>query len=229
MTRSKSVHASLAGQSPNPIERMLHLLLGILQYRSSQRPELVLNIRDLISTPTGFMVPGNCKACLDIHTPPGVAIGELAVELEELLALDGMDGPQSLEAQLKDLASSQPAAGEAEEDCAQAFRSISLLEGPIQVKFLTVDSGYELPERGPIVQVLEDVFLLHELPWSLAAFPSHSDANQLWAAGMKPILLGCGDLGEAHTPDESLSLSQLATCSQLYLDLLLRLYKPSGA
>lgn len=60
-------------------------------------------------------------------------------------------------------------------------------------------------------------------PWLPGAFRSHSDANQLWAAGVKPIILGPGSLEAAHRPQEWVSFSQVATASELYYRLALAL------
>jgi len=42
----------------------------------------------------------------------------------------------------------------------------------------------------------------------------------LWAAGVKPILLGCGELEKAHAPEESIELSQVELAAEIYLDLM---------
>ena len=54
-------------------------------------------------------------------------------------------------------------------------------------------------------------------------FRSHSDANRLWAAGVKPVLLGPGKLERAHAPDECASFSQVCLAAQIYLDTILAL------
>jgi acetylornithine deacetylase len=91
------------------------------------------------------------------------------------------------------------------------------------LRFDTIDSGYVLPEKGILVEALRSVYACHSLEWAPQPFPSHSDANQLWASGVKPILLGCGRIDEAHAPDESVSFQQVCLAAQLYLDLALRL------
>lgn len=49
---------------------------------------------------------------------------------------------------------------------------------------------------------------------------SHSDANQIWAAGIKPILLCPGRLEEAHVPEESVSFQEVCRTAEIYLDIL---------
>jgi acetylornithine deacetylase len=86
---------------------------------------------------------------------------------------------------------------------------------------ITIDAGYGLPEKGPIFEVLRTVFDHHRLPWHPQAFKSHSDANQIWAAGVKPIILGPGDLDQAHAEDESASFQQICLAAQVYLDIMM--------
>lgn len=88
------------------------------------------------------------------------------------------------------------------------------------LRFATIHSGYELPEKGMVVEVLKEIYARHSLSWAPQPFRSHSDANLLWAAGVKPILLGPGQLERAHTPDESISFQQVASAAQIYLDLM---------
>jgi acetylornithine deacetylase len=85
---------------------------------------------------------------------------------------------------------------------------------------VTIDAGYELPEKGPVCDVLRTVFDRRGLPWRPQAFKSHSDANQIWAAGVKPIILGPGDLDQAHTEDESASFQQICLAAEIYLDIM---------
>jgi acetylornithine deacetylase len=91
------------------------------------------------------------------------------------------------------------------------------------LRIATIDGGYELPEKGPVVETLKEVYAKHSLPWEPGAFRSHSDANQLWAAGVKTILLGPGSLEKAHSPEESVSFQEICVASDLYVDFLINL------
>ncbi len=186
VTRGKRMHASLANRGLNPVEAMLQLLLKISEYIRTQRSDIVYNIRELESAPAGFAVPERCEAWLDFHLPPSAPIGEITLDIEELIAAEqrnyrGFDG---------------------------VFR------------FTTIHAGYTLPEKGAIVERLKRTFAERSLPWNPQPFPSHSDANLLWAAGVKPILLGCGELEKAHAPDESVALCQVELAAEIYLDLM---------
>ena len=79
-----------------------------------------------------------------------------------------------------------------------------------------MQAGYELPERGPVVSALKASLAGMGRPWLPGAFRSHSDANQLWAAGVKPIILGPGSLEAAHRPEEWVSFGQVLAAAELY-------------
>jgi len=87
-------------------------------------------------------------------------------------------------------------------------------------RVLTIDAGYDLPERGRLIEALKTVFGAYAISWEPEAFRSHSDANRFWAAGVKPILLGPGNLAKAHSPDESISFSEIEKAAALYAGLL---------
>ena len=89
-----------------------------------------------------------------------------------------------------------------------------------QFRVLTIDAGYELPERGTLVEALKSAFAGLSLPWEPEPFRSHSDANRFWAAGVKPILVGPGDLARAHSHDESIAFSGVQRAAELYARLL---------
>jgi acetylornithine deacetylase len=103
---------------------------------------------------------------------------------------------------------------EIEELISRERRDVSSIEASIH--FAMVHSGYELPERGRVIEALKSSFSDHALAWEPLAFPSHSDANQLWMAGVKPIILGCGRLEKAHSPDEDVSFQQVLGAAEIY-------------
>jgi acetylornithine deacetylase len=188
-TRGRRVHASLASQRQNPIECMLHILIQISHYVVQKRPEGVYNIRDILSTQAGFAVPDWCEAWLDLHLPPQAALGEISLELEELVERFGKENSHI----------------------------------DTTIRLATVEGGYELPEKGSVVEALKAVYQKHSQPWEPKSFPSHSDANKLWASGVKPILLGPGQLSQAHAPEESVSFTQVFIAAEIYRDLILSL------
>jgi len=187
--QGKRVHASLASRDQNPIETMLDLLLQISHYMVNDRPEGTYNIRDLLSTQAGFAVPDWCEAWLDVHLPPHAPIGDIALELEDIVD--------------------------------RASEKKSLVD--VTMRLVTIEAGYELPQRGSVVEALQTIYSRYSLPWDPQAFPSHSDANQLWASGVKPILLGPGQLEKAHAPEESVSFQQVKLAAELYQNLIMSL------
>jgi len=187
ITRGKRRHASLASGSRNAVVAMLHLLPRITQFWEEGWPEAVVNIRDLNTSSGGFAVPDRCEVWLDVHLPPATALGEITLELEQLVA-DGRSRDPDLD---------------------------------VSLRFTEVHSGYQIPDRGPILDRFREAFARNGLVWVPTPFQSHSDANQLWSAGIKPLLLGPGRLEKAHSADESVSFAQLCQAARLYLDLLL--------
>jgi acetylornithine deacetylase len=121
--------------------------------------------------------------------PPHSRIGDIAVEIEELL-MPHLSGGRS---------------------------------EPQPLSFSTIDAGYELPDRGEIPQKLQEVFTAQGRSWTPGAFRSHSDANLLWASGVKPVILGPGQLAVAHTAHESVAFSEVAAAARIYLDFLMKL------
>lgn len=92
----------------------------------------------------------------------------------------------------------------------------------------TIDSGYELPESGPASDCLKNSFSRLGLFWKTDAFKSHSDANQMFASGARPILLGPGHLEKAHTQDESVPFKEVQKASELYFDFMTRFFNSIG-
>lgn len=111
--------------------------------------------------------------------------------------------------------------GELEEICMTRYP-----ESPdIQMAFrtVTIDAGYQISEKGILIDALKDVFTHRKVAWQPDIFRSHSDANQLWQAGIKPVILGPGRLEMAHSRDESVSMEHVVTAAEIYLDLMCRL------
>jgi acetylornithine deacetylase len=88
------------------------------------------------------------------------------------------------------------------------------------LRIATIDAGYELPEKGLVIDLLKAAYARNNLPWDPVPFISHSDANRLWRSGVKPVLMGPGSLSKAHAPDESVRFEQVLFAAELYLDLL---------
>lgn len=185
-TRGKRIHASLAHAGENAVEAMLRLLLTIIDYLKGKRQDIVYNIRDLSSSPSGFEAPEQCEVWLDLHLPPHSAIESTAQELEELVYDERRKNPH--------------------------------LNASLQFSYL--HSGYRLPEKGEIHSRLTSIYEALSLPFTTGSFRSHSDANQFWAAGIRPVLLGPGQLEHAHMPEEFVPFSQVLSAAEIYYSLL---------
>ena len=188
--RGKRRHASLAKGRINPVESMLRTLLALTHYMDARRPEAVYNIRDLLTSQSGFAVPEWCQAWLDLHLPPHSPTGSMCAEVEEIVAASRGEKHPS----------------------------------PTEVRFHTIQDGYDLPQKGSLVEALQKVYAGREMPWQPSAFPSHSDANLLWAHGIKPILLGPGSLSKAHVPDESVGAGEVVAAAEIYLQTVRQMF-----
>jgi len=94
-----------------------------------------------------------------------------------------------------------------------------------EMGFPTLAQGYELSPQGLLAQALKTAYQRLELTWSPGSFGSHSDANLLWHAGCKPIILGPGQLAQAHTRDESITFGQVMRAANVYLETLAALHR----
>ncbi len=91
------------------------------------------------------------------------------------------------------------------------------------VRFTEIHAGYDIPEKSAFVQKLKTIWEENQLRWEPVPFRSHSDANVLWSAGVKPILFGPGLLEKAHSPEESVPFEHVVTAARLYEQILLSL------
>ncbi len=108
---------------------------------------------------------------------------------------------------------------ELEEVCMAAEGAAADIQRLFQIQ--NIDAGYRLPEKGSLVESLKTVYDGLAAPWEPADFRSHSDANQLWSYGVKPVVLGPGKLDNAHAADESVAFDQVCRAAEIYLNLLL--------
>jgi acetylornithine deacetylase/succinyl-diaminopimelate desuccinylase-like protein len=88
------------------------------------------------------------------------------------------------------------------------------------IRFTNIHTGYELPDKAPVVDALQDLYQKKSLPWKPEPFCSHSDANFLWESSVKPLVLGPGSLDKAHARDESVSFQQVKAAAELYCELI---------
>jgi acetylornithine deacetylase len=88
--------------------------------------------------------------------------------------------------------------------------------------------GYSLDPRDPDLQpVLQAAGERYE-PGEMVAFRSHSDAALLAERGFKPIVMGPGRLGVAHTPEEHVPLDEVVEAAALYAAIFEAVGAPDG-
>lgn len=107
---------------------------------------------------------------------------------------------------------------ELEEFLRSLFPKVKKIEEIFDVT--TIHSGYSLPEKGQIAEILKTAFGKCEIDWKTGFFPSDSDAVFFWENGAKPIILGPGTLEKAHREDESVDFTQVCNAAKLYLEIL---------
>jgi acetylornithine deacetylase len=90
----------------------------------------------------------------------------------------------------------------------------------LTLDFETIDAGFQLPERGLLIEQLRKVLEARGRGFHPRSFRSHSDANRFWAAGVRPLVMGPGRLRWAHCSEEHVRFDQMAEAAQIYLDLL---------
>jgi len=98
----------------------------------------------------------------------------------------------------------------------------------IDISCNTIHRGYSLPEKGPIAEILREVYSERKMPWETDTFLSDSDAVHLWQSGIRPVILGPGGLEMAHTYDECVSFSEVRDAAEIYLSILMKLTGKSG-
>lgn len=115
--------------------------------------------------------------------------------------------------------------GEMTAELEEEAQRLGAQAGEVELKlwFDTIDRGYDLPERGPLVDALRAAFSARSLPWTPSPFRSRSDASLLFAEGVRPIILGPGSLEAAHSPGEWVSFPQVLLAAELYAAVALRM------
>lgn len=89
-----------------------------------------------------------------------------------------------------------------------------------EIEFPTLDDGFSSCAEGDLAACLKQVYERQGMVWNLSSFKSHSDANLLYAAGCQTLILGPGELSEAHTRDESVAFDQVVAAAELYAGVL---------
>jgi len=91
----------------------------------------------------------------------------------------------------------------------------------LEMNFGFASPGYNLGRDSLMVRNLAKLYPQLGLNMRFDTFRSHSDGNLFYEAGVKPLLLGPGELEVAHTPDEQTSFSQVLEAARIYAALCL--------
>ncbi len=113
------------------------------------------------------------------------------------------------------------------EDVARGVPAESSGNG-IDISCNTIHRGYSLPEKGPLADLLKEVYRERGIPWGTDTFLSDSDAVHLWQSGIRPVILGPGGLEMAHTYDECVPFSEVRDAAEIYLSILMKLTGKPG-
>jgi acetylornithine deacetylase len=103
---------------------------------------------------------------------------------------------------------------------ASAAEQISELD--LEMAFGFASPGYNLGTDLALARTLARIYPELGLDLRFDTFRSHSDGNLFFEAGIKPLLLGPGELEVAHTPDEQTNFSQVLEAARIYASLCLQ-------
>lgn len=93
----------------------------------------------------------------------------------------------------------------------------------VDIRWLDVSGPYEIGEREPVVALVSSCIreALGEEP-CLGGILSWTDAENLYAAGIKPVVFGPGSLAVSHTADEYIDLSEVVKAARVFAGLVSR-------
>ena len=89
-----------------------------------------------------------------------------------------------------------------------------------EIEFPTLADGFRVDPGAALPRTLERIYGQSGRGWEPGAFTSHSDANLLYDAGCRPVVLGPGRLADAHTRDECVDFEQVVAASEIYAGVL---------
>jgi acetylornithine deacetylase/succinyl-diaminopimelate desuccinylase-like protein len=190
-TTGRACHSSCPEQGVNAIYRMARVLLGIERFAARLQQT---RTDPLLGPPT--LSVGRIAGGLSVNTVPDECVIDLDRRL--LPGESAEEAPRQLEAFLR-------------QEEGLDFPLIS--EPPWLVKEgLAPGGAQELLQR--LRQALQAVGVSPQL----VGVPYGTDASTLAAAGIPAVVFGPGDIAQAHTPDEWVSLDEVAqACEVLYL------------
>lgn len=93
----------------------------------------------------------------------------------------------------------------------------------VDSRWLDVSGPYEIGDHEPVVALVRSCFreALGEEPQA-GGMPSWTDGENLYAAGIKPVIFGPGNLAVAHTGEEYIDLPEVVRAAMVFARLLIR-------
>ena len=92
----------------------------------------------------------------------------------------------------------------------------------LRLNFGFASEGFDLGRDSAMARGLAALGPEMGIDLPLDTFRSHSDGNLFHQAGVKPLVLGPGNLEVAHTPDEHVDFRQIVHAAEIYTALCLR-------
>ncbi len=79
-----------------------------------------------------------------------------------------------------------------------------------------LEDGLDTPPSATIVQAACEAGRRLGLPAEVAGVPFGTDGSTLSGAGIPTVVLGPGDIDQAHSPEEFVEIAQVVSCTTLY-------------
>ncbi len=195
-TLGKSAHSSTPELGTNAISKMAHIIEGINRLSK----DLKTRKHGLLGNPTYSV--GTIDGGTTTNVVPSRC--KVTVDRRTLPGESAEDGKAELESMIKNLQGKDP-------------------ELRAHVRMLVEASPMEVPPNHPFVLTAREA-VRHVLgsDKGLIGLSGATDAQLLYNVAKIPsVVLGPGELSQAHRPDESVSLSEIAEAARIYVWLAL--------
>jgi len=197
-TTGRSAHSSTPGLGTNAISKMADIIEAI----NGLSKELEAKKHELLGFPTHSV--GTIEGGTATNVVPSIC--RVTVDRRTLPGESGADGKAELESLIERLRKKDP-----------KLRA--------EVRTLMEASPMEVPSDHPFVQTAREA-VRHVLgsDRGLVGLSGATDAQLLYNLSKIPsVILGPGELSQAHQPDENVSLSEVAEAAKIYTRLALSL------
>ncbi len=87
------------------------------------------------------------------------------------------------------------------------------------------ERGLDTEPTSKSVRCVQSACRALGLPAEPLGMPYGTDAARLWPGGFDCVVVGPGNVAQAHTTDEWVSLDEVAKCAELYVEIVRRFAK----